>query len=303
MLPLEVGHDPPVLVVAAVQTLDRLALPRQVVELSPLDRLADLTVYPALVRHHGPFFQSSSNPVWHAEQVDPWSIGLIVLIVVGLAAIIFGALWDRRLNKRRAAEMLAPPKRTIPHFTPDAPAPHYLSDLQARRRPENSPSNLSEAERQAISRQLADPNTVTVNVGYASRDFITDASSGWAVLEQPAVLVCGDPIQTFRELLGALEKLILSKTPLVVVAPAIAREVLATLEVNAIRQTMRLLAVICNQACLTTVAAACQAMIIDRSDRQSGYLAPDQLGHCERWISSDTSSHLVVAAETKQESA
>jgi len=303
LLPLEVGHDPPVLVVAAVQTLDRLALPRQVVELSALDRLADLTVYPALVRHHGLFFQSSSNPVWHAEQVDPWSIGLIVLIVAGLAAIIFGALWDRQLNKRRAAEMLAPPKRTIPHFTPDAPAPHYLSDLQARRRPENAPSNLSKAEREAISRQLADPNTVTVNVGYASRDFITDASSGWAVLEQPAVLVCGDPIQTFRELLGALEKLILSKTPLVVVAPAIAREVLATLEVNAIRQTMRLLAVICNQACLTTVAAACQAMIIDRSDRQSGYLAPDQLGHCERWISSDTSSHLVVAAETKQESA
>jgi len=303
LLPLEVGFDPPVLVVAAVQTLDRLALPRQVVELSALDRLADLTVYPALVRHHGLFFQSSSNPVWHAEQVDPWSIGLIVLIVAGLAAIIFGALWDRQLNKRRAAEMLAPPKRTIPHFTPDAPAPHYLSDLQARRRPENAPSNLSKAEREAISRQLADPNTVTVNVGYASRDFITDASSGWAVLEQPAVLVCGDPIQTFRELLGALEKLILSKTPLVVVAPAIAREVLATLEVNAIRQTMRLLAVICNQACLTTVAAACQAMIIDRSDRQSGYLAPDQLGHCERWISSDTSSHLVVAAETKQESA
>jgi len=303
LLPLEVGLDPPVLVVAAVQTLDRLALPRQVVELSALDRLADLTVYPALVRHHGLFFQSSSNPVWHAEQVDPWSIGLIVLIVAGLAAIIFGALWDRQLNKRRAAEMLAPPKRTIPHFTPDAPAPHYLSDLQARRRPENAPSNLSKAEREAISRQLADPNTVTVNVGYASRDFITDASSGWAVLEQPAVLVCGDPIQTFRELLGALEKLILSKTPLVVVAPAIAREVLATLEVNAIRQTMRLLAVICNQACLTTVAAACQAMIIDRSDRQSGYLAPDQLGHCERWISSDTSSHLVVAAETKQESA
>jgi hypothetical protein len=242
--------------------------------------------------------------VWHAEQVDPWSIGLIVLIVAGLAAIIFGALWDRRLNKRRAAEMLAPPKRTIPHFTPDAPAPHYLSDLQARRRPENAqPSDLSEVERLAISRQLADLNTVTVDVGYASRDFITDASSGWAVLERPAVLVCGDPIQTFRELLGALEKLILSKTPLVVAAPAIAGDVLATLEVNAIRQTMRLLAVVCDDASLNTVAAACQAVIIDRSDRQSGYLAPDQLGHCERWISSETSSHLVVAADKKQESA
>jgi hypothetical protein len=242
--------------------------------------------------------------LWHAEQVDPWSIGLIVLIVVGLAAIIFGALWDRRLNKRRAAEMLAPPKRTIPHFKPDAPAPHYLSDLQARRRPENAePTDLSEAERQSISQQLVDPNTVRVDAGYASRDFVTDSSSGWAVLERPSVLVCADPIQTFRELLGTLEKLILSRSPLVIVAPAIAPEVLATLEVNAIRQTMRLLAVIGNEAGLSTIAAACQAMIIDRSDRQSGYLMPDQLGHCERWISTDTASHLVVAAETKQESA
>ena len=39
-------------------------------------------------------------------------------------------------------------------------------------------------------------------------------------------------------------------------------------------------------------------MIMDRSDRQSGYLGPDHLGHCERWISSATSSHLVIAAET-----
>jgi hypothetical protein len=206
--------------------------------------------------------------------VDAWSIGLIALIVVGLAAIIFGAVWDRRRNKRRAAEMLAPPPRTIPHFTPDAPAPHYLSDLQARRR----------------------------QVGYASRDFVTDATSGWAVLEHPAVLVCGDPIDTFRELLGPMEKLILSDSPLVVAAPAIARDVLATLEVNTIRQTMRLLAVICDDAGRDTVAAACHAMIIDRSDRQSGYLGPEHLGHCERWISTATSSHVIVAAETKQES-
>ena len=39
-----------------------------------------------------------------------------------------------------------------------------------------------------------------------------------------------------------MEKLILSKTPLVVVAPGIAADVLATLEVNTIRHTMRLLA-------------------------------------------------------------
>jgi len=242
--------------------------------------------------------------LWHAEQVDPWSIGLIALIVVGFAAIIFGGLWDRRRNKRRAAEMLAPPARTIPRFKPDAPAPHYLSDLQARRKPEDAvPRDLTQAERESINRQLADPHTLTVGAGYASRDFITDSSAHWAVLEHPAVLVCGDPIETFRELLGTLEKLILSRTPLVVVAPAIAPDVLATLEVNTIRQTMRLLAVICDQDGLGTVAAACHAMIIDRTDRQSGYLGPDHLGSCERWISTATSSHLIVAAEKKQESA
>ncbi len=242
--------------------------------------------------------------LWHAEQVDPWSIGLIALIVVGLAAISFGALWDRRRNKRRAAEMLAPPARTIPRFKPDAPAPHYLSDLQARRKPDDSePSNLTQAERESINQQLADPHTLTVSAGYASKDFITDSSSHWAVLEHPAVLVCGDPIETFRELLGTLEKLILSRTPLVVVAPAMAPDVLATLEVNTIRQTMRLLAVICDQDGRGTVAAACHAMIIDRTDRQSGYLGPDHLGNCERWISTATSSHLIVAAEKKQESA
>jgi hypothetical protein len=242
--------------------------------------------------------------MWQSEQMDRWTIGLIVLVIAGLGAIIFGALWDRRRNKQRAAEMLAPPARNIPQFHPDAPAPHYLSDLQARRRPEDTePTDLSNTERQSITQQLADPHTVNVKAGYASRDFLTDSSSEWAVLERPAVLVCGDAIVSFRELVGTLEKLILSRTPLVVVAPDIAADVLATLEVNTIRQTMRLLAVICDEPKLRTVATACHAMIMDRSDRQSGYLASDHLGRCERWISTATSSHLIIAAETTKESA
>ena len=216
---------------------------------------------------------------------------MIVLIIAGLAAIVLGALWDRRRNKQRAAEMLAPPARTIPQFHPDAPAPHYLSDLQARRRPEKAEStdlSDSSAHRSPNSLPIL---TVTVATGYASRDFVTDSSSAWAVLDQPAVLVCGDAIESFRELISTLEALILSKTPLVVVAPSIASDVLATLEVNTIRQTARLVAVICDQKCRSTIAAACQAMIMDRSDRQSGYLGPDHLGHCERWISTARSSH------------
>src|SRR5215212_4091032 len=190
--------------------------------------------------------------------MDPWNIGLIVLIVAGLAAIVFGALWDRRRNKRRAAEMLAPPPRVIPRFRPDAPAPHYLSDLQARRRPAGTEGRaLTPEERERINRQIAEAQTVTIATGYASRDFVTDSTSGWAVLDHPASLACADPVESIRELLPVLERLIMTGTPLVVLAPRMSAEAQSTLEVNAIQQTMRLLAVTPNVADLKSLAAAC----------------------------------------------
>ena len=38
-------------------------------------------------------------------------------------------------------------------------------------------------------------------------------------------------------------------------------------------------------------------MAQDRSDRQSGYLPDDQLGSCQRWVSTKSSSHLIVSIE------
>jgi hypothetical protein len=233
--------------------------------------------------------------------VDPWNIGLIALIVVGLAVIILGALSDRYRNKRRATAMLAAPARPIPRFQPDAPTPHYLSDLQARRAPEDAErTDLTQPEREAITGELNGPETVVIKAGYASRAFVTDASSSWAVLEGPAVLVCADGIESFRELLGVLEKLILAKTPLVVVAPAIAPDVLATLEVNKIRQTMRLLVVTPDQAGLDTIANTCQAAAVDRRDRQAGDVPEDRLGGCERWVSTAKASYLIGTPDVQQ---
>ena len=230
--------------------------------------------------------------------MDLWQVGLIAVIVVGLALIVFGALWDRSRNRRRATEMLAPPPRNIPQFRPDAPPPHYLSDLQARRRPADpKPTTLTAADRETITRQIADAQTVTIPVGYASKDFVTDPDSGWAVLDRPAVLVCADPVETIRELLTALEQLIMSRTPLVVVAPSLAPEVLATLEVNQIQQKMRLLAVTPKTADLPALATACGATIMDRGDLRSGYVTPDQLGRCERWVSTPKASHVIISAE------
>jgi hypothetical protein len=233
--------------------------------------------------------------------VDPWNIGLVAVIVIGLGLIIFGALMDRYRNKRRATAMLAPPGRPIPRFHPDAPAPHYLSELQARRVPEDAErTELTQPERELVASELKDPETVTIKAGYASPAFVTDQASSWAVLEDPAVLVCADAVESFRELLDVLEKLILAKAPLVVVAPAVGPEVLATLEVNKIRQTMPLLVVTPDQAGLDIVAKTCQASPVDRRDRQAGDVPQDRLGSCERWVSTAKASYLIGTPSAQQ---
>lgn len=229
--------------------------------------------------------------------MDPWSVGLAVLVVVGLVAIVFGALYDRRRNQRRTAEMLAPPSRAIPQFRGDAPAPHYLSELQARRPPTapRATGVLNAEQRAEISEQLADDQTPAIAVGYASADFITDSASRWAVLEEPVVCVCADEVVSIRELLGLLERLVLSRTPLVLVATEVARDVLGTLEVNQIQQRLAVVVVLLPDAGeRDRVAELCGARPVQRSDRQAGYLPPDDLGRCDRWVSTARSSHVLA---------
>lgn len=229
-----------------------------------------------------------------AERVDPWLLGLVVLVVVGLGAIVFGALYDRSRNRRRAAEMLAPPSRVIPRMAADAPAPHYLSDLQARRRP-RPPSPRSGAERAGFDAQLAAAST-TLATGYLSKDFVTDPDSGRAVLDSPRILVCTDEIASIRELLPILEILIKTRTPLVIIAAAIEPGVRATLEVNAIRGTMTLLVVVLgDQADRQRVADQSGATPVDRADRQSGFVPPERLGHLDRWVSTPRESFLITS--------
>lgn len=239
-----------------------------------------------------PTVPSTPPGVWHAEEVEPWTLGLVAVIVLGLAVILYGALSDRAKNRRAAAEMLAPPQRVIPQFRPDSPAPGYLSDLQARRPPENAkPADLSPADREVLARQLRDPATVRLDTGYLSRDFVTDQTSGQAVLDVPRVLVCTDRVESTRELLGILEKCSLSGTALVVVAPSMSDEVRGTLEVNRIRQTLRVLAI--TPTDVQVAADATGAAPRNRSDLQSGYVWPEHLGGCQRWVSTHKSSHII----------
>ena len=233
--------------------------------------------------------------MWQAAGVDPWTVGAVAIMVVALLAIIYGALADRAKNRRLATQIMSPPERTIPQFAPDSPAPTYLSELQARRRPEST-SPASATDTTEIAAALRDSSTVTLDAGFTSADFVTDPTARWAVLDSPRVLVCAEPVEAIRELLPVLERAIRTAQPLVVVAPAFAAAVSATLEVNQVQGKLAVCAVKAAGPVLYDAARATGAVPIARSDLQAGYAPPEQLGSCVRWVSTSDRSYVIAGA-------
>lgn len=224
-----------------------------------------------------------------------WIFGVAAVLVIGVAVVLFGALRDRSLNRRRAEAALAPPQRDIPGFQPETPSPEYLSELQARRRPEEESTDLGKVAREALKLQLKDGATLSIKVGFTSKDFITDAATGWAVLEQPRILVTDEPIDSLREILPALEKMALSQTPIVIVAPSIAAEVRATLEVNVIQRRLATVAIEADAELQPSILEAVGGTHVPKEDLRSGFLLPEHLGHCRWWVSSAKQSWVVLA--------
>ena len=109
------------------------------------------------------------------------------------------------------------------------------------------------------------------------------------MLHRPSVLVADAGIATVRELLGVLENQMPTGRPLVVVAPAIGDELLATFEVNHIRQVITILPVIvADDADRRRIADHDRSPADEPPDLQSGYLVPGLLGCCATWVSSST---------------
>lgn len=216
---------------------------------------------------------------------------MIVVVAAALVLTVYGALSDRAKNRRRAAEMLGPPKRDIPNLPEGARSPHYVTEAQARRRPDRAPQPVAWPEE-------ADQGSVEIAVGYASAEFVTDPRSRQVVLEEPLVLVCSDGVETIRELLPALEQALRTARPLVVVAPVIAPEVLGTLEVNAIQGKVPGVAVLGDADVREQVVEASGAVSIDSTDRRAGWLDPEALGNLARWTSTRTTSRVVPFVRT-----
>src|SRR5450759_2006038 len=79
--------------------------------------------------------------------------------------------------------------------------------------------------------------------GYLSPYFVTDADSMESVLEDPLILIHDKKISSMKDLLPILEKSAQSGKAMVVIAEEVEGEALATLVVNKIRGTLRVVAV------------------------------------------------------------
>ncbi|HET7740216.1 MULTISPECIES: chaperonin GroEL [unclassified Mycolicibacterium] len=98
-------------------------------------------------------------------------------------------------------------------------------------------------ESSTMSTELEVTEGVGFDKGFLSAYFVTDFDSQEAVLEDALVLLHRDKISSLPDLLPLLEKVAESGKPLLIIAEDVDGEALSTLVVNAIRKTLKAVAV------------------------------------------------------------
>ncbi|MGV8910866.1 MAG: hypothetical protein ACOH1Y_17980 [Propionicimonas sp.] len=215
--------------------------------------------------------------------MDMRYLGIGLVLVIGIAVVVYGWLGDRMDTKRRQAALDQPPDRPIPGLSPEASAPSYVTGtapLQPRTRTVLSPEARTNLQ-QRLNR------SPSLAYGHAAAEFTTDADSGLCVLAQPWILVANEPVDSIRELLPFLRKASAAGHKVVLVAPAIDDVVLGTLRVNAASGTL-------DNACvllpnLDQRRALCSLVggdPLSRQDLRAGYVPPSAIGTCGTWVSS-----------------
>ena len=98
-------------------------------------------------------------------------------------------------------------------------------------------------EGSTLSTELQITEGVQFDKGYISPYFATDLEEQEAVLEDPYLLLYREKISALADLLPLLEKVMQSGKPLLIVAEDVEGEALSTLVVNAVRKTIKAVAV------------------------------------------------------------
>jgi len=98
-------------------------------------------------------------------------------------------------------------------------------------------------ESSTLNTELEITDGVGFNKGFLSAYFVTDFDTQEAILEDAYVLLHRDKISSLPDLLPLLEKIAQAGKPLLIVAEDVEGEALSTLVVNAIRKTLKAVAV------------------------------------------------------------
>ena len=102
---------------------------------------------------------------------------------------------------------------------------------------------VSVEESSTLNTELEITDGVGFDKGFLSAYFVTDFDSQEAVLEDPLILLHRDKISSLPDLLPLLEKVVEAGKPLLIIAEDVEGEPLSTLVVNAIRKTLKAVAV------------------------------------------------------------
>lgn len=95
----------------------------------------------------------------------------------------------------------------------------------------------------AFGTELVVTEGASIEAGYASPRFAAEDGTKETVLENPYLLMCAEPLTANERLLPLLELVVQSGRPLLVLAPEVGGELLHTLVVNHVRQTLKSVAV------------------------------------------------------------
>jgi chaperonin GroEL len=98
-------------------------------------------------------------------------------------------------------------------------------------------------ESSTMATELVITEGVQFDKGFVSAYFVTDPESQEAVLEDTYVLLYREKISSLNDLLPILEKIVQASKPVLIIAEDVDGEALSTLVVNAMRKTIRAVAV------------------------------------------------------------
>lgn len=211
--------------------------------------------------------------------MSPW---LWLLLVVGIGAVVLGiaAVADRRSHRRITGAGEPAPMRRIEAVDRHVPAYVTQDEIDALPRPDTGSA-------------VASHTGEGFAFGHASPEFAT--TSDEAAWDNPRLLIADGAIESIRELLAPLSTAT-DSAPLIVVAPRISSEVLATLGANRKALGLPVLAALADERDRLRLAELTGATPLTTADLQAGYVPDHALGRAARWSSTRSRCWVAPAA-------